>query len=154
MDAERDASFPLIESVPAGEGSAAPFGSNDRSIGEMAEAFGLTQRALRFYENKGLLAPRREGAARLYSAADCERLAQVLKAKQLGFTLIEIRQMLAAGKPATAGALNISRRQCFDQIQHLEQRKREIDAALAELRRVYSSFYARMVGAADEPQSA
>jgi DNA-binding transcriptional MerR regulator len=74
----------------------------------------------------------------------------VLQAKRLGFTLCEIHQMLAApADSAEAAALNISRPQCFEQIKLLEQRKREIEAALAELRRTYSSFYARMVGGQD-----
>jgi len=129
---------------------AADSGLADRgplTIGEMTRQFGVTPRALRFYEAKGLLSPRRQGAARLYDRADCERLTSVLRAKRLGFTLAEIRQMLSGpAEPAEAAALCIPRRQCFDQIKHLEQRKREIEAALAELRRTYSSFYARMVG--------
>jgi DNA-binding transcriptional MerR regulator len=115
------------------------------TIGAMAREFGTTPRALRFYEAKGLLSPQRQGAARLYGPAERERLTLVLKAKRLGFTLGEIRQMLAdPAEPAQARALCISRRQCFDQIRLLEQRKREIEAALAELRRTYSSFYARI----------
>ena len=51
---------------------------------------------------------------------------------------------MASDPSAGSEALSISRRQCFDQIKHLEQRKREIEAALAELRRTYSSFYARL----------
>ena len=121
---------------------------NDLTIGEMAREFGISQRALRFYEGIGLLAPRREGPVRLYGRHDRQRLALVLKAKALGFTLSEIRQMLAAPQQTNeAGALSISRRQCFEQIKLLEQRKREIELALAELRRTYSSFYARIAGA-------
>jgi DNA-binding transcriptional MerR regulator len=114
------------------------------TIGEMQRHFGLTQRALRFYEGKGLLSPERVGRGRLYGPRDRERLAQVLRAKRLGFTLCEIRQMLEASGPSAGDALSISRRQCFDQIKLLEQRKREIEAALGELRRTYSSFYARL----------
>jgi DNA-binding transcriptional MerR regulator len=118
----------------------------------MARQFGLTLRALRFYENKGLLAPQRRGAARLYGPAEAERLTLVLKAKRLGFTLGEIREMLTAPTdPAESGALSLTRRQCFDQIRWLEQRKREIETALVELRRTYSSFYARMVGNTRSP---
>jgi DNA-binding transcriptional MerR regulator len=109
----------------------------------MAIEFGTTPRALRFYESKGLLSPRRDGAARLYGSLERERLAMVLKAKRLGFTLGEISQMLGPAR-GDAGGLQISRAQCFDQIRLLEQRKREIEAALAELRRTYSSFYARI----------
>jgi DNA-binding transcriptional MerR regulator len=117
------------------------------SIGEMARESGTTPRALRLYESKGLLSPRRQGAARLYGRGDRGRLAQVLKAKGLGFTLVEIRQMLGS-EPGEFGALSITRRQCFDQIRMFEARKREIETALAELRRTYSSFYARLASGA------
>lgn len=112
----------------------------DLTIGEMVREFGTTPRALRFYESKGLISPRRQGAARFYGRVERERLTLVLKAKRLGFTLAEIRRMLDA-EQAEFGALHVTRRQCFDQIKLLEQRKREIEAALAELRRTYSSFY-------------
>jgi DNA-binding transcriptional MerR regulator len=115
------------------------------TIGEMADAFGLTQRALRFYEAKGLLSPPRTGGVRSYGRRDRDRLALILRAKRLGFTLCEIRLMLEAPADAAgADVLCISRRQCFEQIKHLEARKREIEAALAELRRTYSSFYVRL----------
>jgi len=119
--------------------------SKPLGIREMARELGVTPRALRFYEAKGLVSPRRRGQARLYGAAEAEQVALVLKAKRLGFTLAEIRQMLGA---PDQGALSISRRQCFEQIRLLEQRKREIESALTELRRTYSSFYARLVAEA------
>ncbi len=116
------------------------------TISQMQREFGLTQRALRFYETKGLIAPQRAGAVRLYGRRDRARLTQILRAKRLGFTLHEIRLMLEdADSPGGEHAIRISRRQCFEQVKLLEQRKREIEAALAELRRTYSSFYARLV---------
>lgn len=118
-----------------------------QSINEIAREFGVTLRALRFYETKGLLKPQRDGAARRYGPAERRRLALLLKAKSLGFTLAEIRKMIGATAPgADAGVLDISRRQCFEQIKLLEERKREIEAALAELRRTYSAFYIRLTG--------
>ena len=66
------------------------------TIGELSREFGVTLRALRFYENKGLISPQREGLSRLYSEGDRTRLALILKGKKLGFTLGEIRQMIAA----------------------------------------------------------
>jgi DNA-binding transcriptional MerR regulator len=151
MDQELDASFSVAESLsatdewPTAYPATAP---QDRlTIAEMARESGATPRALRFYEAKGLLSPQRNGPARLYGRAERERLAQVLRAKRLGFTLAEIRRMLD-DKQAEFGALSISRRQCFDQIKLLEERKREIDTALAELRRTYSSFYARIASGA------
>lgn len=104
------------------------------TIGDMANEFGITLRALRFYEDKGLLKPHREGLARLYSAEDRRRLALILKGKRLGFTLSEIRSMIAAeaGAPDNSD-LRVSREKCLEQIRHLEQQKRDIDAAIAEL---------------------
>ncbi len=138
MGAELDASW-------AGEASGNVVRSADsgapRPIGEVAREFGISLRALRFYEAKGLLNPVRRGATRMYDAAECERLAMLLKARQLGFTLSEIRQMLEAD---SSGELSLSRRQCHEQIKHLEQRQREIEAALTELRRTYSLFYVRI----------
>ncbi len=76
-------------------------------------------RALRFYEAKGLLSPRREGLARLYSAADRVRLQLILKGKRLGFTLAEISEMVEAHERNDAGPdqqLKLSREKCLEQI--------------------------------------
>jgi len=119
--------------------------SDFRSIVEVAREFGLTPRALRFYEAKGLLAPRREGPVRRYDRLQRDRLALLVKAKNLGFTLAEVREMIGApDSPVAGNALDMTRRQCVAQIRLLEGRKREIEAALVELRRTYSAFYARL----------
>src|SRR3989337_4088463 len=68
-------------------------------IGEVAERTGVTQRTLRFYEEKGLLKPptRMEGGFRLYSEADIQRVEQIKRLRQLlGFTLAEIKEMVDA----------------------------------------------------------
>ena len=84
------------------------------TIGELSREFGVTLRALRFYENKGLISPHREGLSRLYSQGDRTRLALILKGKKLGFTLGEIRQMIAAEEgDADAKTLGISREKCL-----------------------------------------
>jgi DNA-binding transcriptional MerR regulator len=67
------------------------------TITELAREFDVTPRAIRFYEDQGLLAPRREGASglrRVYSNRDRTRLKLTLRGKRLGFTLSEIRQLL------------------------------------------------------------
>lgn len=122
------------------------------TIGDLSREFDVTLRTLRFYESKALLAPQRGGQSRIYSAQDRARLALILRGKQLGFTLGEIHDMIAISEGRAAiGTLNMSREKCFEQISHLEHRKREIEGALAELRRIYSSFYA---GAANSDASA
>lgn len=106
------------------------------TIGDLAREFGVTLRTLRFYEDRGLLSPRRDGTARIYDARDRDRLSVILKGKQLGFTLAEIRVMLAeerAGDGPVA-KLQLSLDQIESQIGHLEQQKAEIEEALAELK--------------------
>jgi DNA-binding transcriptional MerR regulator len=106
-------------------------------IGDLAREFNVTLRALRFYESKGLIKPKRRGNLRLYTADDRRLLARILKAKQLGFTLGEIRALLADdGKSSGAFGLNLSREQCVEQIELLERQKQEIEDALAELRQI------------------
>jgi DNA-binding transcriptional MerR regulator len=94
------------------------------TIGELSREFGVTLRALRFYENKGLISPHREGLSRLYSQGDRTRLALILKGKKLGFTLGEIRQMIAAEEgDADAKSLGMSREKCLEQIELLKKAK-------------------------------
>lgn len=64
------------------------------SIGELAAEFGITTRAIRFYEARGLIAPERRGPFRVYSRRDRARLALVLRGKNLGFSLEDIRTYL------------------------------------------------------------
>ncbi|KLK89950.1 MerR family transcriptional regulator [Microvirga vignae] len=111
-------------------------GTKAFTIGDLAREFGVTLRTLRFYEDRGRLSPRRDGTARIYDARDRERLSVILKGKQLGFTLTEIRAMLAEERSANGPAMNLklSLDQVEDQIRHLEQQKLEIEEALKELR--------------------
>jgi DNA-binding transcriptional MerR regulator len=114
------------------------------TIGDLAREFSVTLRTLRFYEDRGLLSPTREGTTRIYDARDRNRLSVILKGKQLGFTLTEIRAMLAEDRGADAPAtnLNLSVAQIEDQIAHLEQQKADIEEALAELKSHRSTLMA------------
>src|SRR6476659_1394686 len=64
------------------------------SIGELAREFGLTTRAIRFYEDCGLLAPQRAGRNRVYTARDRARLTLTLRGKRLGLTLAEVKDLV------------------------------------------------------------
>src|SRR3546814_2722683 len=64
------------------------------SISDLSEEFGVTARALRFYEDEGLIAPERQGLARIYSRRDRARLAWILRGKRVGFSLSDIREMI------------------------------------------------------------
>src|SRR5919112_5158082 len=64
------------------------------SIRDLAEEFGCTHRTIRFYEDQGLVKPRRAGQARIFSARDRARLSLILRGRRLGFSLSDIAEML------------------------------------------------------------
>ena len=116
-------------------------GQAEFSITELANEFGLTHRALRFYEVRGLLAPRREGRRRFFSRADRDRLALILQGKKLGFTLAEISGMIEAQSgQASEHALKLSAEKCLEKIAFFERQMREAGEALAELRQIHLSL--------------
>src|SRR5437870_100797 len=102
---------PSVPSVGVAQTDAPAF-----TIGQLAQEFGLTIRALRFYEARGFLAPRRQGSARLYGPSDRDRIGLILHAKRLGFTLREIAELMAAQGETDLRSLHLNRRQCTDQI--------------------------------------
>ena len=69
------------------------------SISELAREFAITPRAIRFYEDQGLLAPRRDGQRRIYTPRDRTRLKLTLRGKRLGLTLSEIRELIDMYEP-------------------------------------------------------
>ena len=115
------------------------------TINELANEFALTHRALRFYESRGLLAPRRDGRRRFFSRADRRRLALILKGKKLGFTLTEISEMVEAeAGRATQHGLKLTAEKCEAQIRHFERQIVEAGEALQELRRIHALFTRQM----------
>ncbi|MGE3148052.1 MAG: MerR family transcriptional regulator [Pseudorhodoplanes sp.] len=123
------------------------------TIGELAQEFGLTLRALRFYEDKGLITPQRRGVTRLYSPQDRQRVARIVKGKNLGFTLGEIRDLVAVEEQRSdSSSLNLSREKCLEQISLLEKQKHQIESALNELRRVYAALSTKDMSAKGEEE--
>jgi DNA-binding transcriptional MerR regulator len=102
------------------------------TIGDLVRQFGLTHRALRFYESRGLIKPMRRGSTRLYRPKQLARLAVIVKAKKLGLTLTAIGQLIA--DEGSEQTLRLSRETCEAQIAVLERKLAETQEALAELR--------------------
>ena len=97
--------------------------------------FDVTARALRFYEDEGLIAPERRGTQRVYSHRDRARLAWILRGKRVGFSLGEIREMIDLYD--IGDGRRLQRQVAIDRgrsrIALLESQKQDIDAAIAEL---------------------
>ena len=108
------------------------------SVGELARELDITPRALRFYEDKKLIAPRRVGNARVYTRRDRGRLILILRGKRLGFTLREIREWLDLyeADPRQLRQVGALTGVVSERIAILEQKREDIDATIAELRQI------------------
>ncbi len=105
------------------------------TISELSKKFSLTARALRFYETKNLIAPKRVGDKRLYSKRDKARLSLVIQGKNVGFSLDEIKEMLDLydvrdGKKVQ---LQVSSVKFRNQIEKLKSQKMQIEKAILDL---------------------
>jgi DNA-binding transcriptional MerR regulator len=117
-------------------------------IGEMAKSFDVTLRALRFYEDRGLINPRREGTTRLYSRRDRARLKLILLGRRVGFSLREVKQMMDLYEPKGQNArqyrLVLERSQ--RQLGRLEARRAALDEAIGELKDLVATVRDRLDG--------
>ncbi|MFY9972426.1 MAG: MerR family transcriptional regulator [Roseiarcus sp.] len=127
--------------APEGEANAAPeAGQVEMTISQMSRLYGVSLRTLRFYEDRGLIRPRREGNARYYRGADRVRMEMILRGKKLGFTLTEINDLIG-GKGANETPdleEQLQPQQIVNQIGHLERQREEIDSAIERLRATHS----------------
>jgi len=105
------------------------------SISDLAREFDVTPRAIRFYEDQGLLAPRREGQRRVYTPRDRTRLKLTLRGKRLGLTLSEIRDLIDMYEPGRDERPQLERFLAALGAHRaaLERQREDIDAQLAEI---------------------
>jgi DNA-binding transcriptional MerR regulator len=106
------------------------------SISELAREFDITPRAIRFYEDQGLLAPRRDGQRRIYTPRDRTRLKLTLRGKRLGLTLSEIRELIDMYEPGRDQRPQLERFLAVLEAHKasLLQQQTDIEAQLSEIR--------------------
>jgi len=106
------------------------------TIRQLCVEFSVTARALRFYEDKGLLSPKRDGMNRVYGYRDRARLTLILRGKRVGLSLSEIREILDLYKAEDGGAAQNARslKKFRERIVAFEAQREDIDHAIAELR--------------------
>ena len=105
------------------------------SITELCREFNVTPRTLRFYEQKGLLAPARRGWTRLFSYRDRARLQLILRGKKVGFSLEEIKEMLELYnlKDGQLTQLRVAATKFRERREALQQQRVEVEEAMEEL---------------------
>ena len=122
-------------------------GGELRGIQQIAADLGITARTLRFYEDKGLIAPRRVGNVRVYTRREVGRMHLILRGKRLGFTLRDIKEFLDLydADPQHVEQMRRLARRARGRIAELEQQKLAIEQTLAELREIEQQAVARVM---------
>ena len=123
-----------------------PQDSRHWSIGALAAELGLTTRAIRFYEAKGLIAPVRRGVARSYSRRDRARMLLILRGKNLGFTLEDIKEYLELydADPAHLAQLKLLAAKVDAHIDDLNRKRADIYRTIGELTEIRAQVAAQL----------
>ncbi len=123
------------------------------SVSQLGGDLGVSARTVRFYEDKGLISPRRVGNNRVYTARDRARMILILRGKKLGFTLRDIKQYLDLydADATQAKQLRLLLKAVSSRIAKLEDQRVALEQALAELHEVELQAH-RALAALDRKQ--
>jgi DNA-binding transcriptional MerR regulator len=107
------------------------------AIADLAREFGISTRAIRFYETKGLLQPERVGATRVFRRRDRARLILILRGKRLGFSLRDISEYLSLYDAQSQSAqVSLLIAKVDERLSLLEQQKADLETTIDELREI------------------
>ena len=106
------------------------------AIADLAREFGISTRAIRFYESKGLLAPERVGATRIFRRRDRARLILILRGKRLGFSLRDISDYLSLYDANRTQQVNLLAEKVDERIALLERQRADLETTISELREI------------------
>src|SRR5262245_44373418 len=125
------------------------------SIAELAREFAVTPRTIRFYEDEGMIKPRRQGLTRLYSTGDRAKLGWILRGKRLGFSLAEIRELLNLYQVDRTGVQQMREllRRSRLHIAELERRRDDLDAHIKDFKDVEAHVSAELSQRGVDPES-
>ncbi|WP_182084567.1 MerR family DNA-binding transcriptional regulator [Aureimonas sp. ME7] len=125
------------------------------TITELTREFDISTRTIRFYEDEGLISPIRRGRTRLFRHSDRQLLKMILRGKRLGFSIAEIREIMAMYRtpPGEAGQLRAIARRIGERRAELEQKRRDIEDLLAELDQAEEACLTRMAELGIPPSS-
>ena len=117
------------------------------TIAQLSNEFGITPRAIRFYEDKNLLSPTRQGLNRIYTRRDRARLALILRGKRLGFRLDDIKEMLDLYDHGDGQIeqMQFTLDRSRDRIAELERQRRDVDDAIRELKDIVKMIERELV---------
>ena len=106
------------------------------AIADLAREFGISTRAIRFYETKGLLAPERVGATRIFRRRDRARLILILRGKRLGFSLRDISDYLSLYDADSSQQVHLLTAKVDERLASLEAQLEDLQTTIAELKEI------------------
>lgn len=119
------------------------------AIADLAKEFGISTRAIRFYESKGLLAPDRVGATRIFRRRDRARLILILRGKRLGFSLRDISDYLSLYDANRSQQVHLLIGKVDERLASLERQRDDLETTINELREIKKLADERLVKASD-----
>ena len=123
-------------------------------IGDMAKEYDVTLRTLRFYEDKGLLHPRRDGATRLYTRRDRARMTLIMLGRKVGFSLRDVKQLMDLYDPAGPNTkqMKLALDKSEKQLVRLHKQQAALNEAIGELDKLIGGLRSRLSGQSPSPR--